>query len=266
MHAVTTINRIDEADLDHRGDSLAASSLPIEKKLDFLNRIAFHHTIFGLMAGAMTPEPDGQHFRSRAELADEASRLDVGEVVDVQIEIGHDGTLQDVDEGMGKSESDGESEAEADTEVKPEGEAKPKLDGEPETDTDTATDSDREAEADTEADTEVKPEDDTDPEADTETEADTEVRPEGEEKPKPDGEPETEPQPEGGPETEAETEPGTDTDPEADTKTEAEDTSEDDSANENVVEVERFEKTRRVAPENRRVTSILVPKVWTRCE
>ena len=46
------------------------------------------------MAGAMTPEPDGQHFRSRAELADEASRLDVGEVVDVQVEVGHRDTFR----------------------------------------------------------------------------------------------------------------------------------------------------------------------------
>ena len=95
VHAKTIFNRIKEAHLDQRGDSLAASSLPLKKKLDFLYRIADQHTVFRVMAGAMTPEPDGQHFRSRAELADEASRLDVGEVVDVQIEVGHGSTFQD---------------------------------------------------------------------------------------------------------------------------------------------------------------------------
>ena len=94
VHAKTIFNRIKEAHLDQRGDSLAASSLPLKKKLDFLYRIADQHTVFRVMAGAMTPEPDGQHFRSRAELADEASRLDVGEVVDVQIEVGHGDTFR----------------------------------------------------------------------------------------------------------------------------------------------------------------------------
>jgi hypothetical protein len=140
MHAKTSFNRIEKTHLDQRRDSLAASPLPLKKKLDFFYRIAFQHTVFRVMAGAMTPEPDGQHFRSRAELADETSRLDVGEVVDVQIEIGHGGTFQDENEivdgrkekSAGESERASEDEDESEPERASEDEDKRESEPEPE--------------------------------------------------------------------------------------------------------------------------------------
>jgi len=94
VHTKTVFHCIEKANLDQRGDGLPTSSLPLENELNFFHRIAGQHTVFGVMAGAMAPEPDGQHFRSRAELAGEASRFDVGEVVEVQIEVGHGSTLR----------------------------------------------------------------------------------------------------------------------------------------------------------------------------
>jgi hypothetical protein len=94
MYAKTVLKGIQEAHLEQRGDGLAASSLPLHEELDFFDRIAFQRTIFRVMSGAMAPEPEGEQFRSRAEPGDEASRLDVREVVDVQIEVGHGGPFR----------------------------------------------------------------------------------------------------------------------------------------------------------------------------
>ena len=60
MYAKTMLKGIQEAHLEQRGNSLAASSLPLKKELDFFNRVAFQRTVFRVMSGAMAPEPEGE--------------------------------------------------------------------------------------------------------------------------------------------------------------------------------------------------------------